>query len=88
MRGPRPPHGPRRRTGRGGRTDRGGGTGYVGGRLIGRLLDRDDVDIRVLVRDRDRAVGREWASRVELVEGDLLDPESLRGALAGVDAAP
>ncbi len=64
-----------------------GGTGYVGGRLIGRLLDRDDVDIRVLVRDRDRAVGREWASRVELVEGDLLDPESLRVALEGVDAA-
>jgi uncharacterized protein YbjT (DUF2867 family) len=64
-----------------------GGTGYVGGRLIERLLERDDLSVRVLVRDAERARGRSWASRVELVEGDLMDPDSLRTAVEGVDAA-
>lgn len=63
-----------------------GATGYVGGRLLERLLSRD-VDIRVLVRDAERARARAWADNVEVVEGDLLDRGSVRQALDGVDVA-
>lgn len=64
-----------------------GGTGYVGGRLLERLLQRDDLTLRVLVRDLDRARARSWAARVELVEGDLMDRDSLARATEGMDAA-
>ncbi len=66
-----------------------GATGYVGGRLLRRLLRRNDLDIeiRVLVRDAERARARGWPDRVEVVEGDLLDVESLRRALEHVDVA-
>ena len=64
-----------------------GATGYVGGRLLERLLRRDDLDLRVLVRDSERARARSWADDVEIVEGDLLDRSSLSTALDGVDAA-
>ncbi|NNL31026.1 MAG: DUF2867 domain-containing protein [Gemmatimonadetes bacterium] len=63
-----------------------GATGYVGGRLLERLLDRS-VDVRVLVRDADRARARSWSDKVEVVEADLLDQSSLRRALEGVDVA-
>jgi uncharacterized protein YbjT (DUF2867 family) len=43
--------------------------------------------IRVMVRDADRARARPWANRVEIVEADLLDPDSLRRALDGVSVA-
>ena len=63
-----------------------GATGYVGGRLLERLL-KLDVEVRVLVRDRRRIAGRSWADRVEVAEGDLTDLASLREALDGVDVA-
>lgn len=62
-----------------------GATGYVGGRLVPRLLDRDH-EVRVLVRDPRRVADRPWADRVEIVRGDLLDPGSLRGCGRGIDA--
>lgn len=63
-----------------------GATGYIGGRLVPRLLERGHV-VRVLVRDRDRVAGRSWADAVEVVEGDLLRPDSLAGLGQDVDAA-
>jgi uncharacterized protein YbjT (DUF2867 family)/uncharacterized protein YndB with AHSA1/START domain len=63
-----------------------GATGYVGGRLVPRLLDRGHA-VRVLVRDGRRIEGRAWVARVEVVEDDLLAPRSLGAALAGMDAA-
>lgn len=63
-----------------------GATGYIGGRLIPRLLERG-LRVRVLVRDRRRAERREWAERVEIFEGDLQEPESLQAPLEGVDVA-
>jgi len=63
-----------------------GATGYVGGRLVPRLLDRDH-QVRVLVRDATRIAGRPWLPFVEVVEGDLLRPDSLPPALAGIEAA-
>jgi len=61
-----------------------GATGYIGGRLVGRLLGRGHR-VRVLVREASRVAGRSWADQVEVVEGDLLDPESLRGLGEGMD---
>jgi len=63
-----------------------GATGYIGGRLVQRLLDRGH-EVRVLVRDPRRVVGRAWEDRVEVRLGDLSDPASLVGMAEGVDAA-
>ncbi|MBP6440627.1 MAG: NAD(P)H-binding protein, partial [Caldilineaceae bacterium] len=63
-----------------------GATGYVGGRLIPRLLERGH-QVRVFVRDPRRIAGRAWAADVEVVSGDMLDPASVAAAVAGVDAA-
>ncbi|WP_202905353.1 NAD-dependent epimerase/dehydratase family protein [Luteimonas abyssi] len=61
-----------------------GATGKVGSRLVERLVQRGDA-IHALVRDSARA-----ASLVErgvaLVEGDLLEPDSLAAAVHGMDA--
>jgi uncharacterized protein YbjT (DUF2867 family) len=63
-----------------------GATGYVGGRLVPRLLERG-YRVRVLVRDPARLQGRTWAEDVDVVTGDVLDAESLPPAMAGVRAA-
>ena len=63
-----------------------GATGYIGGRLIPRLLEAG-LDIRVLVRDALRVRGRSWADRVEVVVGDALSGRGLSEALDGVDTA-
>ncbi len=63
-----------------------GATGYIGGRLVPRLLDQGH-QVRVLVRDPRRVAGRRWRDRVEVAPGDLMDPESLVRATGGVDAA-
>jgi nucleoside-diphosphate-sugar epimerase len=61
-----------------------GATGKVGSRLAQRLSERGDR-VRALVRDRTRAA-QLLGGRVELVEGDLLDADSLAAAVQGVDA--
>ncbi|MBS3751699.1 MAG: NAD(P)H-binding protein, partial [Anaerolineales bacterium] len=63
-----------------------GATGYIGGRLVPRLLERG-YEIRVFVRDGSRLQGRPWLGRVDIVEGDVLKPEDLPEALEGIDAA-
>jgi len=63
-----------------------GATGYVGGRLVPRLLDVGQ-DVRCLVRDRTRLDGRPWIHAVEIVEGDVLKPDSLTAAMSGIDVA-
>ncbi len=63
-----------------------GATGYIGGRLVPRLLERGHR-VRVLVRDPARLEGRPWRGAVEVVRGDLARPDSLAGALEGVEVA-
>lgn len=63
-----------------------GATGYVGGRLVPRLLAAG-YSVRVLVRDRTRLQGRPWAPAVEIVEADALRPDTLPDAMMGVFAA-
>ena len=63
-----------------------GATGYIGGLLVPRLLD-DGWTVRVLTRSRERLRGRDWADRVEVVEGDATSEADLRRALSGTDVA-
>jgi len=63
-----------------------GATGYVGARLIPRLLQRGYA-VRVLVRNRDKLTRFPWRTSVQTVVGDVLTPQTLGPALAGVDAA-
>lgn len=63
-----------------------GATGYIGGRLVPRLLDMG-YRVRCLVRDPVRLQGRPWQSDVEIVAGDMLQPDSLAPAMQGVSAA-
>ena len=63
-----------------------GATGYMGGRLVPLLLERGH-QVRVLVRDPGRLVGRKWSHAVEVVQGDVLRGTGLAEALSGVEAA-
>ena len=63
-----------------------GATGYIGGRLIPLLLQRND-EVRCMVRDPERLVGRGWTDQVDVAKADALDPESLDEALSGIDTA-
>lgn len=63
-----------------------GATGYIGGRVVERLLE-EGHDLRVLVRDQGRAGARPWGPRVEIHEGDLSRPETLAAPLRDVDVA-
>ena len=60
-----------------------GGTGFIGGHIVHGLRGRD-LPVRCLVRDLRRGA-RLAAWGCELVEGDITNRESLRGAVAGVD---
>jgi NADH dehydrogenase len=59
-----------------------GGTGFVGSNIRQALGDRP---IRLLVRNKAAAKNLE-APNVELVEGDVTRPETLRGAMTGCQA--
>ncbi len=63
-----------------------GATGYIGGRLLPRLLSLGH-EVRVLVRDPKRLTSKPWAEEVEVMQGDVHNPESLRRAASGVEAA-
>lgn len=62
-----------------------GATGYVGGRLVPRLL-AEGYRVRCMVRDPNRLDARRWGG-VEVVRGDILDLDSLQRALRGVTDA-
>ncbi|GAA4430790.1 NAD(P)H-binding protein [Bremerella cremea] len=61
-----------------------GATGYVGSRLIPRVLETHEV--RCLVRDRGR-VPASFRDRIDTVEGDVLHAPTARRALKGIDVA-
>ncbi len=63
-----------------------GATGYIGGRLVPRLL-QEGYRVRVLVRSRVRVLSRPWSAQVEIMTGDIFDPQTLAEVLAEVDSA-
>ncbi len=62
-----------------------GATGYIGGRLVPRLLERGHT-VRCIGREPGRLSGRGWPD-VVVVRGDLADEHDTRRALEGVDVA-
>ncbi|HMB90887.1 MAG TPA: SDR family oxidoreductase [Rhodothermales bacterium] len=63
-----------------------GATGYIGGRLVPCLLDEGHT-VRCFVRDPRRLATRSWSDQVEVMQSDVLKPETLPDALEGVDVA-
>lgn len=61
-----------------------GATGYVGGRLVPRLLAAGHT-VRILVRDERRAAALPWSDQVEIAVGDVTDREAMSQALRNVD---
>ena len=62
-----------------------GATGFIGGRLSSALAEAG-WDVRCVVRDTSRAAALEQRG-FDLHEGDVLRPETLRGAGRGIDVA-
>jgi uncharacterized protein YbjT (DUF2867 family) len=65
-----------------------GATGYIGGRLVPRLLE-NGYRVRALARNPAKLSGRPWARNpgLEIVRGDVSDPDSLAQAAQGCWAA-
>lgn len=63
-----------------------GATGYIGGRLVPRLLELGYC-VRCLVRDPNRLQGRNWLNHIEVVSGDALIPGTLTEAMKDVSVA-
>ncbi|KAA5826544.1 SDR family oxidoreductase [Saccharopolyspora hirsuta] len=61
-----------------------GATGYVGGRLVPRLL-ASGYRVRCLVRTPEKLRDVPWRDQVEVVRGDLLDDGAVRAACDGAD---
>ncbi len=62
-----------------------GATGYIGGRLVPRLLAQGH-EVRCVARDAGRLEGQGWEG-VEIAEADLSEPEALPGVLQGIEVA-
>lgn len=60
-----------------------GATGYIGGRLVPRLLAQGHA-VRCVARNPDRLASHPWRG-VEIVAGDLADPAETLEALRGID---
>lgn len=63
-----------------------GATGYVGGRLVPKLLEAG-FTVRCMTRSRARLRDQPWADLVEIVEGDAARAPDARAAFEGVDVA-
>ncbi|UYN84013.1 MAG: SDR family oxidoreductase [Microcella sp.] len=61
-----------------------GATGYIGGRLVPRLLEAGH-EVRVFVRDPVRLRDVPWAGQVEVVVGDLSRAADVERAVEGID---
>lgn len=62
-----------------------GASGYIGGRLIARLLEKGET-VRAMARRTDGLKAR-WGDRIEAVEADVLNAASLAAAMKGVHTA-
>jgi uncharacterized protein YbjT (DUF2867 family) len=63
-----------------------GATGYIGGRLVPRLLEAGFA-VRCLARDPARLQGRPWLGQVDVAAGDCLRADTLVAAMQGVQFA-
>lgn len=61
-----------------------GATGYIGARLVPRLLD-EGHHVRALARDPAKLADVPWRQQAEVARGDLGDVDSLIAAFEGID---
>lgn len=61
-----------------------GATGYIGGRLVPRLLEAGH-EVRVFVRDPVRLRDVPWAGQVDVATGDLANAGDVARAVVGID---
>lgn len=62
-----------------------GSTGYIGRRLKQKLLNDENIELKLLVRNKKSVSSMD--KNVEIIEGDTFDKESLRQALKDVEVA-
>lgn len=63
-----------------------GATGYIGRRLKEKLLEDENVQLRLFVRNK-RKIRDKYKDQIEIYEGDTFHTTSLRQALEGIDVA-
>jgi len=63
-----------------------GATGYIGGRLVPRLLEAGH-HVCCFVRDPVRLRDFSWVEKIQIAEGDALDAPSLVNAMQGITTA-
>lgn len=63
-----------------------GATGYVGGRLVTSLLEQG-FQVRVMARNPDKLRDYPWISKVEVVQGDAENKDTLVNCLNNIDVA-
>lgn len=63
-----------------------GTSGYVGGRLVPRLLSKGH-SVRVLSRQPTQLEGRPWRDQVEIEQGDVFKPETLNSLFDEIHTA-
>lgn len=63
-----------------------GANGYIGRRLKHRLMDEPDVTLRLMVRNAN-SISESAKERCEIVQADVLNPQTLDAALEGIDVA-
>ncbi len=61
-----------------------GATGYVGGRLVPRLIAKG-YDVCAMARTPEKLADVPWHAQVEVVRGDLGDPQSLAATFDGIE---
>lgn len=61
-----------------------GATGYIGGRLVPRLLEAG-FSVRVIVRNAEKLEEVPWFSKVEVIQGDLLNKADVLAATENID---
>ena len=63
-----------------------GSTGYIGRRLKQKLLEDENISLRLFVRNK-KSVSKDISQNVEITQGDTFDLKALEEALSGVDVA-
>ena len=63
-----------------------GSTGYIGRRLKQKLLENKNIELRLLVRNK-KSISNDISNKIEIIEGDTFNKESLKEALKDVDVA-
>lgn len=63
-----------------------GSNGYIGRRLKQKLIEKEDIQLRLFVRNK-KTLSTNIEKNIEIYEGDTFNLESLKEALTGIDVA-